>query len=517
MPLWTQVSSKEFLTTLINLLKTRDSPEVSAKILFLIEKWGKKFEKYQEILPNFTEVYKGLKSSNVFFPDNIHSTYARYLMSNEEIEEYNNDRTHYNNNYNANEDYIKSPINPSFSISYSQSIKADLRQSSYEKKYHKLVDKLVEWINSIEVLNEKVDKPGGRVDDTMKSIATSLRHGNKQLVDTISSEKLKDENLMKISLSVAEDVNRTLKRYDILVKGRKPEPFLSYFVESNAKNSESTSSSTRKEPIANANMNMNNPFDIFEGFDANNISDNNSNQLNQFGQQKTQMNTSNQKNNETVNDLFDIFSNPQPMNSNQNNSMGNMQFNQNNVTQPPNNQQQYPYMNNSINPIDEVYLNNNQQIENKPNDLFVKMNLGYNQDKANTNYASNYNNNNLIGSNMNYNQINEHNMNHNNQLYNSTINSSPNQIQMGINLIQQSNLNGSIEINQNNNQMDKGYNINNQFNSQSSNFGLGINHPSNQSYNQYYNMGDNNQQQMINLPNDNKTNQDKLNAIDLLF
>ena len=42
MPLWTQVSSKDFLSSLVNLLKTRDAPEVNTKILYLIEKWGKK-------------------------------------------------------------------------------------------------------------------------------------------------------------------------------------------------------------------------------------------------------------------------------------------------------------------------------------------------------------------------------------------------------------------------------------------------------------------------------------------
>ena len=36
MPLWTQVSSKDFLSSLVNLLKTRDAPEVNERILWNI-------------------------------------------------------------------------------------------------------------------------------------------------------------------------------------------------------------------------------------------------------------------------------------------------------------------------------------------------------------------------------------------------------------------------------------------------------------------------------------------------
>lgn len=538
MPLWTQVSSKEFLTTLINLLKTRDSPEVNGKILFLIEKWGKRFEKYQEILPNFTEIYNGLKSSKVIFPDNIHSTYSNYLMSNEEIEEYNNDRTNYSNNYNenANEDYNQSSslsVNSRSFVSYSTSINVDLKQSSYEKKYRKLVDKLAECVNCIEVLNDKIDKSGGRVDDTIKSIATSLRHGNKQLVDTISSDKLKNEALMEISLGVAEDVNRTLKRFDVLVKGRKPDPFLSYFVESNAKNSESTYTGRRELPVntySNDNTNSNANFDIFQGYEVS--SHNNNNQSNQYGLQQNQINNSIQKNTDTVNDLFDIFSNPPPVNnSNQNNQMSNIQFNQNNVIQPHFYQQQqpqlqpqqkYPYMNSNINPIEETYINQSLQLENKQDDLFAKINLAYNQDNPNQNYTMNTGNNSNINfnnpiSNMNYSQSNQLSSN-SNHLDISKINQSPNQFQMEYNLPhRESNLNSNIEIN--NNPITMGYNINNQFNSQSPNFGMGINQPISQNYNQNqnYNTEINANQLMNNQTNENKGHLDKLHAIDLLF
>lgn len=71
MPLHTQIASKDFLTFQISLLRTRDTPDVQVKILYLIKKWGVRFEGQKDILPNFYETYNSLKNSGVVFPDNI--------------------------------------------------------------------------------------------------------------------------------------------------------------------------------------------------------------------------------------------------------------------------------------------------------------------------------------------------------------------------------------------------------------------------------------------------------------
>ncbi len=70
LPLHNQISSKDFITFLLTLLKTKDSPEVQFKILSLIKKWGIRFEAKKDILPNFYETYNSLKNSGVIFPDN---------------------------------------------------------------------------------------------------------------------------------------------------------------------------------------------------------------------------------------------------------------------------------------------------------------------------------------------------------------------------------------------------------------------------------------------------------------
>jgi hypothetical protein len=70
-PLHSQVASKEFLTFLIGLLKIKDFPEMQIKILYLIKKWGQRFESQKDIVPNFYETYNSLRNSNVVFPEKM--------------------------------------------------------------------------------------------------------------------------------------------------------------------------------------------------------------------------------------------------------------------------------------------------------------------------------------------------------------------------------------------------------------------------------------------------------------
>jgi hypothetical protein len=69
-PVHTVISSKDFLSNLISVLRLRDAPEVQVKILYLIKKWGTRFENQKDIIPNFSETYKTLRNNNVVFPDN---------------------------------------------------------------------------------------------------------------------------------------------------------------------------------------------------------------------------------------------------------------------------------------------------------------------------------------------------------------------------------------------------------------------------------------------------------------
>ena len=97
LPLRIQFSSKDFLSSLINILKMKNDVEVQVKILYLFEKWRRRLEKDKNIIPNFSEVYNNLKNNGISFLNNVQSTYYKYIQDGGG---YNNNN--YNNNYNDN-------------------------------------------------------------------------------------------------------------------------------------------------------------------------------------------------------------------------------------------------------------------------------------------------------------------------------------------------------------------------------------------------------------------------------
>ena len=73
MNIWSSISSRKFFQSLLDLLRTKDIPEVQMKLLGLIQKWGLNFEDKKSALPNFYGVYNKLRNSNVQFPNDFES------------------------------------------------------------------------------------------------------------------------------------------------------------------------------------------------------------------------------------------------------------------------------------------------------------------------------------------------------------------------------------------------------------------------------------------------------------
>ena len=82
MNIWSAISSKKFFQGLLDLLRTKDIPEVQMKLLGLIQKWGLNFEDKKNALPNFFSVYNKLRMNNVQFPSNFESNYQAYIDEN---------------------------------------------------------------------------------------------------------------------------------------------------------------------------------------------------------------------------------------------------------------------------------------------------------------------------------------------------------------------------------------------------------------------------------------------------
>ena len=160
MNIWSAISSKKFFQGLLNLLKTKDIPEVQMKLLGLIQKWGLNFEDKKNALPNFFSVYNKLRMNNVQFPTNFESNYQVYIDE---------------NSY------------------YMDSLKEVLKVPNFEHKYRRLVNFLVKMHDNIQMANLLIDN---REHGGLKEIINTLREGNNTLIDTIQGGRLKDEKLM---------------------------------------------------------------------------------------------------------------------------------------------------------------------------------------------------------------------------------------------------------------------------------------------------------------------------------
>lgn len=148
----------------MNLGKTRSDESIRHKVLYLIKKWGERFEKQQDIIPNFYDVY--ISNTGIFsdLPIDYKPNYLNYVYSDEENLEFNlnakyqerenifNDsqKTYENQDYEEgeNNEIVKAKINK---FSYSEII--DINPKKFDGKYKKYILDLHNWLDNIELAN----------------------------------------------------------------------------------------------------------------------------------------------------------------------------------------------------------------------------------------------------------------------------------------------------------------------------------------------------------------------------
>ena len=247
-------------------------------------------------------------------------------------------------------------FNNSDNNNYVQRINVDLRVSNYERKYRRFVKKLNVWTHQIQDANVFIDLAIEKsFDYKLRVICRDLEKGKELLVDTINSGKIKDKKLMEISLNVNDDIEMTLKRWNDIKNGKKPESFRSSFFK-NRNNNRGFNKNNFNNSSGN-NQNNKNGFDLLRFDDDFGVNNNNN------------INT---RNNNFENNLFDVFSG----NNNINNNMNQNNFN-NNMSQNKD------FFNN---------FGNNNNIQNNNQNFFGNNNLN-NSSHLNMNYNQNMNNN----------------------------------------------------------------------------------------------------------------------------
>ena len=542
MNIWSAISSKKFFQGLLDLLRTKDIPEVQMKLLGLIQKWGLNFEDKKNALPNFFSVYNKLRMNNVQFPSNFESNYQTYIDESN-INKNNYEKNSDNDNDNEDNNNNGSDKEDDEIFYYMDSLKNVLKVPNFEHKYRRLVNFLVKMHDNIQMANLLIDN---REHGGLKEIINTLREGNNTLIDTIQGGRLKDEKLMEITLGTTEDINQTLGRDEDIKNGYKPNKFKSYFVVNNvikikSHNSHNKHINRAKSTKPKKNIQRNQEKYGIE----NNLYDKN--------KYKQKMGPKN------ADDIFDLFSASNPnnepqYNQNNNNNRGNNNYNTNNINNFFNSPQTQQLRNNPMNNFFNNDNRNNNMNNNRNNNtmFFNQNNNQYNNQQRpvmtnfdileqklnNLNIEQNQNNNyNTYNPNQNmpnmqfnqgFNNNNNNNINNNNNRNNNNLMSMLDQLGPG----PQTNSNqlvpyiGSFNNNQNNNNMNQNNfmnnNNNNQFNNNRNMFqsqvinrgnNMNINNNDNQMnmnmnrMNMSQNMGNNNNWMNQNNINNNQNNQ----------
>ena len=362
MNIWSSISSKKFFQSLLDLLRTKDIPEVQMKLLGLIQKWGLNFEDKKNVLPNFYTVYKKLVNSNVQFPNDFESNYQIYVSNNSKSNYY---KSNNNNNYDKkNDDYENENSDKDDggeTFYYMDSLKNKLKVPNFEHKYRRLVNFLVKMHENIQMANLLMDS-GER--SGLKDIINTLRDGNNTLIDTISGGRLKDEKLMEITLGTTEDINQTMNRDEDLKNGYKPKKFTSYFVLNNVIPIKSSNNNYRsRAKSTKPKKSIQRRDERYKNYDMD---------LNTYDKNKYKEKMGGPKN---ADDIFDLFSATNPSNEpgyNNNNNQPINNFFSSQTQIRGNNNNQYQLTNN---PMNNLFNNNNRSTimgnNNNSNDLTV--------------------------------------------------------------------------------------------------------------------------------------------------
>ena len=363
MPLWSALNTKNFLGSMVNSLKTREETDIQNMILYLIQKWGNKFSGNDE-LSNFSIVYNKLRNNNITFPTETNYSYTKYVKLNKPLltNQYsfsNKSKDNYNTRKNKSINQIQVETDPD---NYLKDINVNLNTSSYDKIYRRLVNKLYDWTHAIHEVNVLINQnTNGNNNSKIEGLLKDLTKGNKQLIETIQSGKLKDRILMEISLNVTDDINMTLGRWNNYKNRRDPGPFVSSFFQ----NDEWRNKMLKNDNNNNSNYNnINNFYNIMNSTFNNNInnSSNFNNNINNNNYNKINNNAMNQFNNNNFMDNPELKNYPKLYEKLRNSNINNNNYQNDNNNYP--NFETYNNINKQNNNNNNFNDNNNNNINN---------------------------------------------------------------------------------------------------------------------------------------------------------
>ena len=452
--LWEKIDSPDFLSIIVNIIKNNPDQDLQSVCSYLINKLAEKFKNYPN-LQNSANIFKNLKKSNINFPNSLKNSYMNILQKSKKFNNTTNNTNQINESQNQNNKFqtqykvTKRSRIPSKPEDYISNINLDLNENNFNPKYKNLVKKLDEMIHIIQEINILINKsPNSYNNEKLENLYIDLKKNQIILIDCIQGHNIQNEKLTSICLNVVEDINMTFKRYEKLIKGENPGPFLTSFSRDNNPYFNKKNLIENKTSVLSENKN--NILDKL-GFrdtvktvylnDENNILENSLNVM--FGKMEKSeiLNTKNNINqnlseNKNFINSMSVFSND-----------GEDIIQSNNLPK-----KDFNFLNNSnVMIIGNKIINNNMSNNNHYNNGFVNQNFIQNQ--GNRGIYNNF----LLNNNNNINNPNQQNNNNYNNPYNSQMasNNTNNKINFNnnINNVQQNNAsNNNINNNYYNNQ-----------------------------------------------------------------
>ena len=429
-------AKKEFLKNILELLKnsSNSSVNIQKKIIFLIQKWGKKYEnEINSNLSGFLEKYNSLKKGGIIFPPLTYKleTFTKYITD-EEVQCAQIKANAINKIKKDNEKSIKESLNNINNFANPFSGSGELN----EKADKKIFNNESTFSGKKELNNEEDDNPYKENNDNdidnknINNFEDNKTGNNLNNNDNFNNNKFNnnDNNEDNIyPLGHPKNKNKNFFNEESNQQDSKYPQYPSQFG-NNMKNNLQNNNN-----LNNINNNIDNNIDndIYNNNNNNNLNNNNLN--NNMNNTKNRRNTiDNNNNNWNANNVNNnmneannrgnnnnIFNNNQQNNNmrrNRSNTTGNMGNFNNNLR---NNQFPNNYNNNYNNRNNQNNYNNNN-FNNNYNNRNINMNNFNNYNYNNNNFNNNFNNNN---NNSNYNRTNT---NYNNRFNNNNFNNNNN-------------------------------------------------------------------------------------------
>ena len=127
------------------------------------------------------------------------------------------------------EDIKNSNINIANKLDYADTVKKVIQSNIPSNSYTHDINKLFDYVDNISLSNQMMDVNDKLNNDIIKQVINELSKAYNVLMEKISSDKITNEKLFFYTITITEDINQTISRWNVYSTGKSPEPFVSSF------------------------------------------------------------------------------------------------------------------------------------------------------------------------------------------------------------------------------------------------------------------------------------------------